>query len=64
MLILCIVVLIFIMEYKIAAANCMLVCLDINDAPTKWFHMGQGIQEWTKQNMWKTVFKNITWCIL
>ena len=48
MLILCIVVLVFIMEYKIAAANCMLVCLDINDAPSKWFHMGQGIQEWTK----------------
>ena len=20
-------------------------------------HMGQGIQEWTKQNLWKTAFK-------
>ena len=23
-------------------------------------HMGQSIQEWTKQNLWKTAFKKIS----
>ena len=23
------------------------------------FYMGQGIQEWTKQNFWKTAFKKL-----
>ena len=26
--------------------------------------MGQNIQEWTEQNLWKTAFKNFTWSIL
>ena len=26
--------------------------------------MGQGIQEWTNQNLWKTAFKYFTWHIL
>ena len=24
-------------------------------------HMGQGIQEWSKQNLWNTAFKNLKW---
>ena len=30
-----------------------------NVLATDHVHLGQGIQEWTKQNLWKTAFKNL-----
>ena len=28
------------------------------------YYVGQSIQEWIKQNLWKTAFKNFTWSTL
>ena len=29
-----------------------------------FYYLGQGIQVWTKQNLWRTAFKNFTWSTL
>ena len=38
---------------------CLVVYSDFTE-----HHLGQSIQEWTKWNLWKTVFKNFTWSIV
>ena len=44
----------------------ILISAQINDQQRRgiYFQMGQGIQEWTNQNLWKTAFKYFTWHIL
>ena len=40
-----------------------LFCSFLRGLPKNWgfFCMGQSIQEWTKWNLWKTVFKKLKW---